>query len=126
MWRAGLKCATDHISLNTHDKCHAIAAAVPGYTRKKFPLPFDRELGPHRDRSVDSNADPGRRGVLDLGRSQVRGSGLVFPANLGHGHHGRSRFCDMDGLVHDFFYIDTKEQDLSTVGASTCDWPAFG
>jgi hypothetical protein len=46
---------------------------------------------------------------------------MVLPANLSHSHHRRSRFGDMDGLVHDFFYIDIKAMEGNTEGTSTFD-----
>ena len=123
--RAVLGMARGGFSLNTHDKCHSVTPAVPRYPRENFPLPPNREPGPDRDGSVDANADPGRRRVLDPGGSKVRCSGLVFPANLSDRHHRGSRFAGLDRLVHDFYYIDTKAPGLNTVGASTYDWPAF-
>ena len=113
------------ISLNAHHKCHSIGPAVSGDAGKKLPLPPDRELRPNRDGSVDSNADPGGRRVLNPGRSEVRCSGLVFPANLSHRHHRNSRLGGLDRLVHDFYYIDTKAPGLNTGGISTCDWTVF-
>jgi len=58
--QAGLKMASGGISLNSHEKRYAIAAAVAGNSRKLLPLPLDGELGSNLDGSLDSNADPGR------------------------------------------------------------------
>jgi hypothetical protein len=110
------------ISLNAHDKRHSVTPTIPGYPGENFPLPPDREFGPHRNGSVDSNADPGGGCVLDLGGSQVRCAGLVFPANLSDSHHRGSRFAGLGRRVHDFYYIDRKAPGLNTVWASTYDW----
>jgi hypothetical protein len=120
--QVALNACSGAISLNAHDKRHSVTPTIPGYPGENFPLPPDRELGPHRYRSVDSNADSRGGCVLDLGRSQVRCSGLVFPANLSDSHHRDSRFAGLGRRVHDFYYIDRKAPGLNTVGASTYDW----
>jgi hypothetical protein len=87
---AALGMASGCITLNSHKKCHSIAPAVPSHAGKYFPLPSNREFGSNRDRGIDSNADPGGRRVLDSGRSKMRCSGLIFPANLSDRHHVHS------------------------------------
>jgi hypothetical protein len=114
--------ARGFISLNAHEERHSLGAAVSGDAGKKLPLPPNRELRPNCNGSVNSNADPGGRCVLNPGRSEMRCPGLVFPANLSHRHHRNSRLGSLDRLVHDFYYIDTKAPDLNSAGTSTCDW----
>ncbi len=106
--QTGLSTAPGFIPLNSHQKCHSIAAAVSGHSGKLLPLPPNRELRPNLDGSLDSDADPEGRRVLDPGGSKVRCAGFVFPANLSHSHHGSSGLADRNGMVHDFFYIGIK------------------
>jgi hypothetical protein len=122
--QTGLSTAPGFIPLNSHQKCHSIAAAVSGHPGKLLPLPPNRELRPNLDGSLDSDADPEGRRVLDPGGSKVRCAGFVFPANLSHSHHGSSWLADRDGMVHDFFYIGIKAAKRSSEGTSTYDWHA--
>ena len=55
-------------------------------------VPLDHKSGANLDGTLDSNASSGRRGIFEGRRGTIRGTGGIFPANLGHSPHCRSLF----------------------------------
>jgi hypothetical protein len=78
-------------SLDAQKEVSSVAAAVAGYGGKLFPMPLDRDPRSDRERTLHSQAGAGRGRVFESGGAAMRLTS-VFPGNLGHSPHDRTRF----------------------------------